>query len=104
MNITIEIDWDDVVLILGKSKLKTLKKGLNHATCPACKRHGNAILAVKDIWLNHIGDIILDGWCKDCGYKLSKYFEANHIQGSYDQAMAIRELKIDILKNYTIKR
>lgn len=103
MNLTIAIDWSDIQLILSKLQMEELKYALNHCTCPACKRHQTASLAIRDIWLNHIGDIIFDGWCKDCSYKLNVYFEANGSQESYDQAMAIRELKIDVLKDYQVK-
>ena len=104
LNPTIGIDWEDVVLIVGKKNLKFLKEKLETADCPACKRLGTATVAIQKIWLNNIGDIIFDGFCKDCDAELSVYFEATQFTGSFDQAMAIRELKIEVLKNYEVKK
>lgn len=104
LNPTIGIDWEDVVLIVGKKNLKNLKQVLEAASCPSCKRLGTATLAIKKIWLNNIGDIIFDGFCKDCGEELSLYFEATQFPGSFDQAMAIRELKIEVLKDFEVKK
>lgn len=100
---TIEIEWEDVELILRKKGLENLNQELKSCHCPACKRLGNATLAIKKIWLNHIGDLIFDGWCKDCAFKLSLYHEANQDEINFEQAMIIREIKIDLLKNYNIK-
>jgi hypothetical protein len=93
-----------VVLIVGKKNVKKLQKKLETDSCPACKRLGDATLAVKKIWLNNIGDIIFEGSCKDCGGELSLYFEATQFPGSFDQAMAIRELKIEVLKDFEVKK
>lgn len=104
LNPTIAIDWEDVVLIVGKRNLKQLKKKLETVSCPACKQLGTATLAISKIWLNNIGDIIFEGFCKDCGGKLSLYFEATQFPGSFDQAMTIRELKIEVLKDFEVKK
>lgn len=104
LNPTIRINWEDVVLIVGKKNLKKLRKKLETASCPACQRLGNATMAIKGIWLNNIGDIIFEGICKDCGDELSLYFEATQFPGSFDQAMAIRELKIEVLKDFEVKK
>ncbi len=104
LNPTIAADWEDVVLIVGKKNLKALTKKLEAASCPGCGKINEASLAIRDIWLNNIGDLIFEGQCSSCGFDLSLYFEANRYPGSFDQAMAIRELKIEVLKDYVIKK
>ncbi|MEL7123529.1 MAG: hypothetical protein AAFO07_29070 [Bacteroidota bacterium] len=99
----ISISWEDVKLILGKKRLKELQDLLKSNSCSGCQRIECATQVIHEIWLNHIGDIIIDGWCKDCGDQLSTYFEASNYPGSYDQAMSIRELKIEVLKDYDVR-
>lgn len=99
-NLEIEISLDDVKLILGDRFDEVFRKSIYTNACYGCKKEFNATLVIREIWLNHIGDIIVEGTCKDCGFKLSKYIEANNYDGAYDQAIALRELKMEVLKNY----
>ncbi len=103
MNLEIQISLADVRLILGKHFNAVFKRAIAKNTCLGCQRELEAELVIKEIWLNHIGDIIVEGWCKDCGFKLSRYIEANNYPGAYDQAIAIRELKMDVLKDYNVR-
>lgn len=99
-HLEIEITLADVRLILGDRFDKVFRKAMENNTCIGCQRENKATLAIKEIWLNHIGDIIVEGFCKDCGFKISKYIEANNHAGAYDQAIAIRELKMEVLGDY----
>lgn len=100
MNLEIEIMLSDVRLILGNHFDEVFRRAMDTNTCFGCKREGSATLVIKELWLNHIGDIIVEGFCKDCGFKISKYIEANNYVGAFDQAIAIRELKIEVLGDY----
>ena len=99
-NVEIEISLSDVRLILGDRFDSVFKKAIHTSACPGCQREFNATIAIKEIWLNHIGDLIVEGWCKDCGFKLSQYIESSNFPESYDQAIAIRDLKMQVLGDY----
>lgn len=99
-NLEIEIQLEDVRLILGSRYRQVFEKALHTNACPHCQREFNAYLQIREIWLNHIGDIIVEGTCQDCAAPLSRYIEANNYPGCYDQAIAIRDLKMEVLKDY----
>ena len=99
-NLEIEITLADVRLILGDRFDEIFRKAVHTNACPGCQREYNATLVIKEIWLNHIGDIIVEGTCKDCGFKISRYIESSNFSDAYDQAISIRELKMEVLKDY----
>ena len=99
INPEIEITIDDVRLIM-RSRFKHLDKAVNNVFCRKCSKGGTSAMTVDKIWLNHLGDIILEGHCKVCNQATNRYVETGEDPDSYDQAMAIRELKIDVLKDY----
>lgn len=100
LHLEIEIDQDDARLILGDRYEQVYVRQIHTATCTGCGRHYNATIVEPQIWLNHIGDLIVEGSCQDCTSPVSKYIESSNYRGAYDQAMAIRELKMDVLKDY----
>ena len=102
-NLEIEIELEDVRLILGDRFQKVFAESLQQAHCPSCQKVNNAILDIKKIWLNNVGDIIVDGWCKDCSLPIERYVDSGIYPDAYDQAMALRELKIDVLKDYNVR-
>lgn len=99
-NLEIEITLADVRLILGSRFEKVFRKAMYTNTCPGCQREYNATLVIKEIWLNHIGDLIVEGSCQDCGFKISRYIESSNFPEAYDQAISIRELKMEVLQDY----
>jgi len=100
VNLEIAINLDDVKLILADRFDPVFHRAMDTNTCYGCKRQNKATLLIREIWLNAIGDIIVEGTCKDCGFRLSRYIEANNEEGAYDQAQALRELKMEVLKDY----
>lgn len=100
LNLEIEISREDARLILGDRFEQEFVRAVHTATCTGCSRHYNATIEVREIWLNHIGDLIVEGTCRLCGTGISKYIEASNFRGAFDQAMSIRELKIHVLKDY----
>lgn len=89
----IEISDEDLELIMGR------RLEANPETfCPRCKEM--RLMKVHEYWLNHIADITLEGVCTNCSQPVSHYLETGTDSDSYDQAMAIRELKIEILNDY----
>ncbi len=103
INLEIEITIDDVRLILGDRYYTFFQKAVETAQCPKCGKAFSANMEIESIWLNHIGDIILEGTCKDCGAVISKYVEASNFASAYEQAMALRELKMEVLKDYNAR-
>lgn len=93
LRLEIEISDEDLELIMGR------RLEANPETfCLNCKEM--RLMKVREYWLNHIGDITLEGACINCAQSVSHYLETGIASDSYDQAMAIRELKIEILNNY----
>ena len=103
INLEIEISIDDIHLILGDRFEQEYVRRIHQAACTGCGRHYNAELNVSEIWLNHIGDVILEGTCQSCSSPLSLYLEVSNFKPSFDQAMAIRDLYINVLKNYNAR-
>lgn len=99
-NLEIEITLADVRLILGSRFEAIFRKAIHTTACPGCQREYNATLVIQEIWLNHIGDLIVEGSCKDCGFKISRYIESSNFSEAYDQAISIRELKMEVLQDY----
>ena len=96
----IEIHLDDVELIMGKHFKKGFKKITESVVCGSCSEPQVIKMEIRKIWLNHIGDIILEGRCQTCSGPVRRYIETGSIPESYEQAMAIRELKIEVLKDF----
>jgi hypothetical protein len=99
-NLEIEITLADVKLILTDRFDEVFHKAMHTNACPGCPCEYNATLVIKEIWLNHIGDLIVEGTCKDCGFTLSRYIEASNFTAAYDQALNLRELKMEVLQDY----
>lgn len=96
----IEIQLDDVELIMGKHFKKGFKKITENIFCNNCTEPQMIKMIIQKIWLNPIGDIILEGQCPECTNPVRRYIETGSILECYDQAMAIRELKIEVLKDF----
>ena len=98
INPEIEISMEDVRLIMGE-KVRQLPKIINSSFCLQCRGPVSS-MTVNKIWLNHLGDIIFEGRCNTCSSPVNRYVEVGENPDSYDQAMAIRELKIEVLRDY----
>lgn len=103
LNLEIEIDRDDARLILGDRFEQEFVRAVHTATCTGCGRHYNATMEVQEIWLTPLGDLIAEGHCTHCHTPISKYIEASNFRGAFDQAMAIRELKMEVLNDYNAR-
>lgn len=103
LNLELEISLDDVRLMLRERFEQDYTREIHTATCTGCERRYNATIDVSEIWLNHIGDLIVEGRCMNCQTPISKYLETSNHQSAYDQAMAIRELHIQVLKDYNAR-
>ncbi len=99
----IEINLDDVRLIMGHRFEKDYQRLIQTAYCAGCGSDYRAHMHVQRYWLNHLGDIILEGYCRKCGQRVQRYAETGVFPASYDQAMAIRELKIEVLRDYNTR-
>ncbi len=103
LNLELEISLDDVRLMLGDRFEQEFIRQMHTATCTGCERRYNATIDISEIWLNHIGDLIVEGTCTNCQTPISKYLETSNLQNAYDQAMAIRELHMHVLKEYNAR-
>lgn len=96
LRLEIEITKEDVQLITSEQmddKIETF--------CPNCRTTRR--LRIREYWLNHICDITLEGNCTVCKRSLSHYLDTGIEADSYDQAMAIRELKMNVLQDYNAR-
>jgi len=98
--IEIKISMEDVALIMGRNFRRDYQEALHSATCPYCQKLNQASIEVESCWLNSAGDIILEGPCQKCGQHLERYVDTGIHPQQYDQAMSIRELKMEVLKDY----
>ena len=96
----IEITLDDVKLIMGNRFERGFGIVTHSIYCTNCQNGYKGTMQIKKIWLNHLGDVVLDGSCDTCGHRVQRYMETGEDPESYEQAMAIRELKIEVLKDY----
>ena len=101
INPEIEITMEDVRLIMGE-RVRHLPKLINSSYCLKCGGPVTSV-TVNKIWLNHLGDIIFEGHCNTCTHPVNRYVEVGENPDRYDQAMAIRELKIEVLKDYNAR-
>jgi len=103
MYVDISISEEDVQLIMGQRFRYDYPRAVRSAHCPNCRRIDEASIEVKQLWLNPAGDILVQGNCKDCGHRIEKFIETGIIPRQYDQAMAIREYKIEVSKDYEVR-
>ena len=103
MYIAISISEEDVALIMGRTFKKAYPEALQSAHCPRCRKVDSATIEVEQLWLNPAGDVLVDGKCASCGGPLDKLIETGVDSRQYDQAMAIREYKIDVSKDYEVR-
>ncbi|NBC08647.1 MAG: hypothetical protein GVY26_15765 [Bacteroidetes bacterium] len=104
MYVAISISEEDVALIMGRRFQKAYPDALQSAHCPRCRKVDNATITVDQLWLNPAGDVLVEGKCEHCGGPLDKLIETGVEPRQYDQAMAIREYKIEVSKDYEVKR
>ncbi|GJM32765.1 MAG: hypothetical protein DHS20C18_17660 [Saprospiraceae bacterium] len=98
----IEIKIEDVQLIMGDLFSPGFQACLDSTYCGQCEDNCTSV-KIEKLWLNHLGDVIVEGSCKKCNGKTNRYIETGEHAESYDQAMAIRELQIDLLKCYNTR-
>lgn len=104
MYVAISISEEDVALIMGRRFDKVYPLALQSAHCPRCRKVDSATIEVEQLWLNPAGDVLVEGKCASCGGPLDKLIETGVEPGQYDQAMAIREYKIEVSKDYRVKK
>lgn len=96
LRLEIEITKEDLELILGEKK-----SGEVETFCPNCRAMRR--MQAEAYWLNHIGDVSLEGHCSHCDRALTHYLDTGIQSDSYDKAMAMRELKMQILNDYNAR-
>ncbi len=96
----IQINLEDVQLIMGDQFSPGFQACMDSTYCGSCQENCTSV-EIKKLWLNHLGDVIVEGCCEKCSGKTNRYIETGENPDSYDQAMAIREIQIDLLKCYT---
>jgi len=104
MYVAISISEEDVALIMGRRFNKAYPQALCSAHCPRCRKVDSATIEVEELWLNPAGDVLVEGNCASCGRPLDKLIETGVDPRQYDQAMAIREYKIEVSKDYRVKK
>ena len=103
MYVDISISEEDVQLIMGSRFRRAYPQALQSAHCPHCRKVDDATVIVEQLWLNPAGDILAQGNCARCGHSIEKFIETGIDPQQYDQAMAIREYKIEVSKDYKVR-
>jgi hypothetical protein len=103
MYVAISISEEDVALIMGRRFKKDFPKALQSAHCHNCRKVDCATVETEQLWLNPAGDVLVEGRCADCNNPLEKLIETGIDPKQYDQAMAIREYKIEVSKDYEVR-
>ena len=98
--IEIEIGIDDVEFIMGEGYETGFKIMVNSVWCSNCKNHYKGSIVNYKIFLNHLGDIILRGQCNTCKEDVGRYIETGENKDNLERAMHLREIKLNLLKNY----
>ncbi|MEQ8704278.1 MAG: hypothetical protein RIC19_10185 [Phaeodactylibacter sp.] len=104
MYVDISITEEDLRLIMGKPFEPRYAAALRDAFCPACRQKEDNAVRPEKLWLNPAGDVIVEGACSSCGAPVEKLLETGVEPRQYDQAMAIREYKVEIGKDYEIRQ
>jgi len=101
VNKAIEISAEDIAFIMSScsAEFEQEKSGV------ACRGENHRLrsIAVNTAWLNEKGDLILDGCCKSCSYRMSKYIDCRQWPEARERALYIRELKVKLFKNARIR-
>lgn len=103
MYVDISITGEDLQLIMGRNFEPRYAAALRDVFCPACRQKENNAVQPEKLWLNPAGDVIVEGACTHCSAPVEKLLETGIDPRQYDQAMAIREYKVEIGKDYEVR-
>jgi len=104
MYVDISITEEDLQLIMGRNFKPRYAAALRDVFCPACRQKEDNAVVPEKFWLNPAGDVIVEGACARCNAPIEKLLETGIDPRQYDQAMAIREYKVEIGKDYEVRR
>lgn len=65
--------------ILGKDLKDFEQKIIPRCYCANCKSNYQSTITNYKIFLNNLDDIILKGFCKNCGHSMSRYLETGDV-------------------------
>lgn len=90
----IPISKNEAVYILGK-EADFFEIAENSVFCHDCfsKTHKSVSVVNYDIFVNDLGDIILQGFCKNCGHRIGRYIESGEKPAGYKRAMKVVKSK-----------
>ena len=95
----IRIKLEDVELILGRDMFnRHFTTLVDNVYCQTCLPPGTTPILIRQIWLDHQGNISIDGKCKKCRSKLRQVIETRNDPDSYGQAMVIWEIQEDLMR------
>lgn len=60
---------------------------INNCYCANCKSNYNSTIANYTVILNDLNDIVLQGYCAKCGYKVGRYVETGDNE-EYSEAIS----------------
>jgi hypothetical protein len=84
-------------ILISKEDLDFLLEGqdrdlsvfINNCYCAQCDSKHDQTITDYTIWLNHLYDIILDGYCKNCGHTMGRYIELGENPQFAERAKAL---------------
>lgn len=93
--IDICITIEDAQQILGEQFLEHWEIVTNNIFCMHCdKKYDSKLAPDPKIWLNRLGDLILNGHCVSCGGRVGRYVETGETPAFFERAMQIRGERI----------
>ena len=62
-----------------------------HVFCNGCEGAADEGVTVKEIYLNDLNDVVIQGTCNECGGKVARIIEYGENKEFYERAMKFRK-------------
>lgn len=100
----IPVSADDVAFIFNND-MEDFNFMISHCYCANCSNDYTRIITNYSIGLNDLNDLVLEGFCSDCNYHISRYIEtgdnpiiAKNAEAIRQTHSALKELKVKTTK------
>lgn len=101
----------DIAISLSDLKILALEEfedikgaALMFCFCRSCGASSMKEEKTYETWINSLGDVLWDGHCQTCGSPVTRYLETGEKQDFFDRAMTYREMKIEVMEDYVIRK
>jgi len=87
---TIKINDFQLNLLLNEEEKKGFRFLLDNSFCSACRKE-MPLSKIKEILLNNLNDLMVEGLCPVCGGKMARYIEFGENQAFSEKADLFRK-------------